>query len=47
MLASRSIIEGGEGSEPGSGGVSGAVVGKSVPEAPGSLFEQAEPSFNE
>ena len=43
----RSIMERNEGGEPRSRRVSGAPVGKSVPEASGSVFEEAEPRFDE
>lgn len=41
------IVERSESGEPRSGGVSGASIGKSVPETPGSILEQAEPRFDE
>ena len=43
----RRIVERSESGEPRSGGVSGASIGKSVPETPGSILEQAEPRFDE
>jgi hypothetical protein len=36
-----------EGGEPRPGGVSGASVGKSMSETPGSVLEQSEPRFDE
>jgi hypothetical protein len=41
------IVECGEGFQPGSRGVGGAAVWKSVPETSGSVFEQAEPGLDE
>lgn len=42
-----SIVECGEGCEPESDGVSGAIVWKLVPETPGSVPEHAQPGFDE
>ena len=43
----RRIVERSESGEPRFGGVNGASIGKSVPETPGSILEQAEPRFDE